>query len=296
MKKYLFPVVALVATMASCTSDVEDAAVSEQTGKAQKYVISAKPFENADDITRTVLTDGTSGITFEWGFNEKFGVYPIAPYANNQAKWDLIQDCPDDDHWAEFHKNPNCAEFCGQGWQLQDNVTYVAYQPYVETTNSYTEVPVEIPAEQGGTLAYIGSNVDWVFATGTYHDPIKDDHRRFESVIFDFNHAIAIVKIQVPVPNSGIDGVIVEAKSGNPFITEGTLDVSTGEVTATSTTNRITLNNYETLENGIATYYLAAFPTTTGECDIKVKTSGVTMNNTVSSKKLEAGKAYRWIL
>jgi hypothetical protein len=74
------------------------------------------------------------------------------------------------------------------------------------------------------------------------------------------------------------------------------LDVSTGEVTATSTTNRITLNNYETLENGIATYYLAAFPTTTGECDIKVKTSGVTMNNTVSSKKLEAGKAYRWIL
>jgi hypothetical protein len=77
MKKYLFPVVALVATMASCTSDVEDAAVSEQTGKAQKYVISAKPFENADDITRTILTDGTSGITFEWGFNEKFGVIQL---------------------------------------------------------------------------------------------------------------------------------------------------------------------------------------------------------------------------
>lgn len=289
MKKYLFPVVALVATMASCTSDVEDAAVSEQTGKAQKYVISAKPFENADDITRTVLTDGTSGITFEWSFNEKFGVYPIAPYANNQAKWDLIQDCPDDDHWAEFHKNPNCAEFCGQGWQLQDNVTYVAYQPYVETTNSYTEVPVEIPASQDGTLKYIGDNVDWVFATGTYHDPIKDDHKRFESVIFDFSHAIAIIKIQVPA--NIVDGIYVTADEGNPFITSGTMDVSTGIVTAEARTNKISLSDPEKVENGVATFYMAVFPTETGACTIHV--GGLSFQ--VASKKLKAGKAYRWI-
>ena len=288
MKKYLFPVVALVATMASCTSDVEDAAVSEQTGKAQKYVISAKPFENADDITRTVLTDGTSGITFEWSFNEKFGVYPIAPYANNQAKWDLIQDCPDDDHWAEFH-NPNCAEFCGQGWQLQNNVTYVAYQPYVETTNSYTEVPVEIPASQDGTLKYIGDNVDWVFATGTYHDPIKDDHKRFESVIFDFSHAIAIIKIQVPA--NIVDGIYVTADEGNPFITSGTMDVSTGIVTAGASTNRISLSDPETVENGVATFYMAVFPTTTGACTIHA--GGLSFQ--VASKTLKAGKAYRWI-
>ncbi|GEM_PF-3286577 len=282
MKKYLFPVVALVATMASCTSDVEDAAVSEQTNKAQKYTISSKPFEFVDDLTRTVLTDGTSGITFEWGFNEQFGVYPIAPNENNQASWDIGRDadCVCDDHWAEFN---------GQGWQLQDNVTYAAYQPYVATTNSYTAVPVEIPASQGGTLKYIGDNVDWVFATGTYHDPIKDDHKRFESVIFDFNHAIAIIKIQVPA--NIVDGIYVTADEGNPFITSGTMNAATGAVTAVTSTNKISLSDPEKVENGVATFYLAAFPTTTGACTITV--DGNTYQ--VASKKLEAGKAYRWI-
>ena len=55
MKKYLFPVVALVATMASCTSDVEEAPAVDNSTEKQTYIIGSKPFEFADDLTRTTF-------------------------------------------------------------------------------------------------------------------------------------------------------------------------------------------------------------------------------------------------
>ena len=61
-------------------------------------------------------------------------------------------------------------------------------------------------------------------------------------------------------------------------------------MTGTDFTNTITLTSPENVENGVATFYLAAFPTTTGACTITV--DGNTYQ--VASKKLEAGKAYRW--
>lgn len=281
MKKYLFPVVALVAAMASCTSDVEDATVSEQTNKSKEYAISVKPFEFVDGLTRTHLILGNNGLNFGWDFNETFGVYPIAPYENDQAKWNLQKAD------ATGCEGDNYAHFRGQGWQLQADVTYAAYQPYTQTTASYTEVPVALSSSQDGRLSEIDNSEDYMWATGKYEEPDENGHT--SKVVFDFSHAIAIVQIQVPA--NIVDGIYVTADEGNPFITSGTMNAATGAVTAVTSTNKISLSDPEKVENGVATFYLAAFPTTTGACTITV--DGNTYQ--VASKKLEAGKAYRWI-
>lgn len=283
MKKYLFPVVALVATMASCTSDVEDA-VNVNENKSHEYALSLKPFE-FEDATRVILEETGSGINFKWDFSEVFGVFPINP-ENGQVRWELTKedDCPDEDHYALFR---------GAGWLLEEDNIYAAYHPYngdAPNNTPYTAVPVSLPSAQGGTLSAIAP-YDYIWAINQNHilaECIQEGKPK-NSIVFDFSHAIAIVQIQVPA--NIVDGIYVTADEGNPFITSGTMNAATGVVTAGASTNRISLSDPETVKNGVATFYMAVFPTETGACTIHV--GGLSFQ--VASKTLKAGKAYRWI-
>lgn len=284
MKKYLFPVVALVAAMASCTSDVEDATVSEKTGKAQKYAISAKPFENADDLTRTIFTLSGNKLAFSWDHNEIFGVYPIAPKENTQVKWELSGDTDDANH------NSNYALFTGQGWQLEDCVTYAAYQPYngnMPSNTPYTAVPVTMPTSFNGTLSDV-SAVDYLWATNTYTDRKDTDGDR---VIFEFSHAIAIV--QIVLPDDAIEGASVSIDfESNIYPTSGTMDITTGTVTSTNATRNVELAS-TTDVNGKQVCYLPIFPTTVNDIEIHYN-DNTAYSTLVVGKTLQAGKAYRW--
>ncbi|MBO4664387.1 MAG: hypothetical protein J5663_08230 [Bacteroidaceae bacterium] len=312
MKKYLFPVVALVAAMASCTSDVEEAPAIDNSTEKQTYIIGSKPFEFVEDLTRTTFTLEEKGLLFSWSFDEVFGVFPINP-VNNQAMWALQNGGSIYD--SQSHLRDHYAQFNGQGWGLEFGTKYAAYQPYngeIPSNTVHTAVPVTMPTTQGGTLTYIGKNVDFMCDTSTYVGPASRDyhnepwegpydsesnceigdvsnpgHQPSSGVTFDFDHSIAIIQIKVPESNNGIT---VTAQSGNPFITAGTWNLETGVVTGTDFTNTITLTSPENVENGVATFYLAAFPTTTGACIITV--DGNTYQ--VASKTLVAGKAYRW--
>ena len=315
MKKYLFPVVALMATMASCTSDVEEAPAVDNSTEKQTYIIGSKPFEFADDLTRTTfILEENKGLRFSWSFDEEFGVFPIDPI-NNQARWALRKDIYDSRYDSENHKYDHYAQFNGQGWGLEVGTKYAAYQPYdgkIPSNTVHTALPVTMSTTQGGTLTYIGKKVDFMCDTSTYVGPASRDyhnepwegpydsesncgigdvsnpgHQPSSEVTFDFDHSIAIIQIKVPESNNGIT---VTAQSGNPFITAGTWNLETGVVTGTDFTNTITLTSPENVENGVATFYLAAFPTTTGACTITV--DGNTYQ--VASKTLVAGKAYRW--
>jgi len=302
MKKYLFFAAAIAATLASCSSDADDAPAIENSSKDVKYLLASQPFEFVDG-TRTSFTLKENTLAFSWDFSETFGVFPISPAINNQAVWRLNKS----DSAPVFTNDTHYAQFGGEGWQLFFGETYAAYQPYqggVSSDTPYTAVPVEMPSTQGGTLAYIGSNVDYMHAVGTYRedngpeidygDPVNDKYGNvYNKVIFDFGHSISIVQIKVPYPDDAT-GIEVVAQNGNPFITAGTWNIETGVVTGTSFTNTISLTTPETVENGIATFYAAIFPTTTGACNINVLSGGLALGNSVTSKKLEAGKAYRW--
>lgn len=313
MKKYLFFAAAIAATLASCSSDAEDAPAVDNSSKIQTYTIGSKPFEFVEETTRTIFTlEKDKGLLFSWDLNEEFGVYPIDP-VNNQAVWKLNRTGSYYDHYAQFS---------GAGWGLEKYTKYAAYHPYngnIPSNTPHTAVPVTMPAEQEGTLKYLGDHLDFMCDTSTYLGPAEDalhndsweggddsnretgcwgdvsdpGHEPKVQVTFDFDHSIAIVQIKVPYDDDVTDIQIV-AKSGEPFITTGTWNLETGVVTGKTFTNTITLTTPETVENGVATYYAAIFPTTTGECSIAIHKNGMLFGNDVTSKTLEAGKAYRW--
>ncbi len=286
MKKYLFFAAAIAATLASCSSEAEDAPAVDNN--KQSYILSSKPFEFVDGGTRTHLTLSDNSIIFAWDYNETFGVFPVSPSVNAQAYWNIKKAD------ARSEKGGNYAHFAGQGWQLEEGETYAAYQPYISSADDPAAIDVSLPTTQRGTLSAIDSDLDFMCATGEYEEPDPTTGHT-SKVVFVFDHAISIVQIKVPYDDESSDIQIV-AQEGTPFITAGTWNIATGDVTGTSFTKSITLTTPEKVENGVATFYAAIFPTTTGTCDILVHKNGVYGGNTVASKTLVKGKAYRWNL
>jgi len=295
MKKYLYSLFALAAVLGSCTSDVDENVSAEKSKSSPEYILTLKPFE-FEDGTRVKLTDSGSGINFAWSFTEVFGVFPIDP-ENAQAQWILnsASNCPDDDHYAKF---------TGEGWQLQDGVTYAAYQPYngsAPNNTPYTAVPVSLPTAQAGTLSAIGSSYDYMWATGKYSKD-KEDGANCPgpgNVVFDFSHAISIIKIVMPDQSGTVGNVSVRSVSnGNEFVVGGTMNVSTGVVTATSTSSSISLSSYEIDDDGNRVFYLATFPTTLENVriDFTVDNDEFSYFKKLNTKTFKAGKAYTWNL
>ena len=290
MKKYIISLVAMATALASCTSDVEETTEIKNDDKKPEYIMTLKPFEFEDE-TRVNLKATSSGITFTWSFNEVFGVFPINP-SNGQVRWNLsASDCSDEDHYAKFS---------GQGWQLEKNVQYAAYHPFnskITTETPYTSVPVELPDNQPGTLTAIGRYYDHIWAVGTYKGDVENVEPK-KNVVFNFSHAIAIVEIVVPDDAEQPTGVIVEFED-NTYISTGTLNAGTGQVTATTNGYKkmINLTSTTTNKNGKQICYLAIFPTTLGTVKIHYSDNSynyITASHNFNGKQIQAGKAYRW--
>ena len=289
MKKCLYSFFALAALLASCTSDNEDIAVD---GKSDvKYLLSSKPFEFAEDTRVSFTLDNQNNkLTFAWSYNEKFGVFPTDP-SNSQAGWNLNYQCDVTEGDGHSATDTHYAMFDGEGWALQPGVTYAAYQPCQDVLSSvrYDAVPVSLTTNQGGTLAAIGADYDYLYAVGTYEAPKKDGH--YSHVIFDFNHAISIVQLSLANAPQGFEfqSASITAGAAN-FVTGGALNVATGDLVADAHASTI---NVSGCESDGKTFYVALFPTTTGECTVLVNGR---YEFTVASKNLVKGKAYRWTL
>ncbi len=288
MKKYIISLVAMATVLASCTSDVEEAIEIKNDNQKQEYILSLKSLE-FEDATRVNLVATNTGITFTWSFNEVFGVFPMNP-SNGQVRWNLTaSDCSDENHYAKFS---------GQGWQLEKNVQYAAYHPFngkITTETSYTSIPVELPQNQAGTLAEIGKYYDFTWAVGTYKGDV-DNVEPKKNVVFDFNHAIAVVEIVIPDKAEQGAGVIVEFEN-NTYITKGLLNAGTGVVTGSEYKNTISLARSSTNQSGKQVCYLAIFPTTLGEVSIHYYDNNynyITAKHNFNGKNIQAGKAYRW--
>lgn len=290
MKKYLYSLFALAAVLGSCTSDVEEAVVEKSVNSSTKYALTLEPFVY-EGATRINLTDANSSIVFGWSFNEEFGVFPLNP-ANSQARWALTQsdDCEDDDHYALFN---------GEGWGLTEGVQYAAYHPYngsAPSNTPYTAVPVSLPTTQVGTLAAIGGSYDYIYATGTYNG---DDGScpGAGNVVFNFNHAIAIVKIVMPAQSGTVSDVTLSSPQ-DFFVSSGTLNASTGDVTAGLSTSSVSLTSSTSDEEGNLEFFLALFPTTIDDAVISFKVGGVahSYSRTLNTKEFKKGYAYVWNL
>ena len=118
MKKQSVLSMALVALVASCSSDMELSQTSEKFDG--KVTLTAPAFEYEND-TRTALTASDNGIKFAWDDDETIGVFPIAPTTNAQAHQTLaggssdgLKSSLDGAGWALLRGNTYILWFCGK--------------------------------------------------------------------------------------------------------------------------------------------------------------------------------------
>ena len=277
--------------LASCSSELMDVAETKSNDNVEKVILRSKPFEYDDD-TRTSLTATDNGISFAWASYDALGVFPIYPETNNQAEQKLNVLDGADAHFAMFD---------GAGWALNRNNTYAAYCPYngkLPASTLYTEVPIDMTG-QDGTLETIGKKYDYMYAPSSFVETTLSDGTPFE-VVFDFNHAISIIQLNLTMPVAATWKSIKlsNATGKKVWTTNATMNVSDGTInsTVTSTSVSLELDNIVTTDNNkTLTLYVAALPTVIETLKLTATASDDSKYvATLEGKKLQAGKAYRY--
>ena len=296
MKKIAFSIIPLT-MLAACSSELVETANDITTGdEVQKVTVQSHPFE-FDDDTRTTLTASDKSITFSWADYDAMGVFPVAPYSNNQAKRTLSVPAGADAHYATFD---------GAGWELKEGNTYAAYVPYngsLPSSTEYNEVPIDLTG-QDGTLETIGKKFDYMYATSS-RGTVKNLGGKNTEIVFDFQHAVSIIQLNLTMPGltsltrEEWTNVTLSSVDGSKmWITSATMNVATGEVTPKKTSSEVTLS----LSNVITkpsrrtiTLYLAVLPTMAKDFTITATTRGnESYTGCFMGKTFKAGKAYRY--
>lgn len=293
MKKIAFSIIPLT-MLAACSSELVETANDITTGdEVQKVTVQSHPFE-FDDDTRTTLTASDKTITFSWADYDAMGVFPVAPYSNNQAKRTLSVPAGADAHYATFD---------GAGWELKEGNTYAAYVPYngsLPSSTGYDEVPVDLTG-QDGTLETIGKKFDYMYATSS-RGTVKNLGGKNTEIVFDFQHAVSIIQLNLTMPVAAEwKSVTLTSMDGGFGVwkTSATMNVETGELVimrAESEDVVLSLNNVSTTaSNKTLTLYLAVLPTTSGVITLTAMTSdNKPYTATLKGKTFKAGKAYRF--
>ena len=291
MKKSFLTILPM-ALLASCSSELVETTGVATKGNVEKVSIQSHPFE-FEDGTRTSLSATEKAISFAWANTDALGVFPISPTTNNQAKQDikLPAGCEVDAHYASFD---------GAGWDLIADNTYAAYCPYDGTlpaATPYTAVPISLTG-QDGTLATIGQKYDFMYAPSSFAEENTGTHTH--EVVFDFQHAIAVIqfKLTMPVAATWKSIVITNDAGDKVWKTSATMNVATGAVTSTATASSISLALSGVTTTAVGqevVLYASVLPTTTGALTLTATTSAdEEYTASLASKTLVAGKAYRY--
>lgn len=291
MKKSILAIFPM-ALFASCSSDLADIVSNQSNSNVEKVTIKTKAFEY-EDGTRTDLTATNKGISFAWANGDVLGVFPIAPYTNNQAKYALSfpADCEADAHYASFD---------GAGWALNSKNSYAAYTPYNKGAESFEEVPLNLTG-QDGTLKTIGEKYDFMYAPSAFTSEDCSTGNTHE-VVFDFSHSVAILQLKLTMPVAATwKSVTVTNDAGNKvWTTSATMNVATGAVTSTATASSISLALSGVTTTAVGqevVLYASVLPTTTGALTLTATTSAdEEYTASLASKTLVAGKAYRYVI
>ncbi|MBO4664204.1 MAG: fimbrillin family protein, partial [Bacteroidaceae bacterium] len=162
----------------------------------------------------------------------------------------------------------------------------------------YTAVPIDMTG-QDGTLETIGKKYDYMYAPSSFVETTLSDGTPFE-VVFDFNHAISIIQLNLTMPvDATWKSIAITNDAGDKvWTTNATMNVSDGTITSTATSASINLaldNVVTTEDNKTLTLYVAALPTVIETLKLTATSSGDSKYvATLEGKRLQAGKAYRY--
>ena len=226
-----------VAGLYSCSTedllpDVQES-LSTQTDEIKKLQATIPDFKNVFETkTRTVIDDSDpSNLQLVWNDNDTIGIFPAQGF---QVAFPMASGA-----------GTKSASFDGGGWGLKKSSSYSAYYPLVgQFYLDKTKIPISLTgqAQEGnGSHAHVAA-YDYMTAINS---TIVNGR-----VAFDFNHLVCVLHLSITMPQAGKYTKLL-LESNENLITEGTLDLTDGEVTATkvSPIQELALNNV-TLDAG----------------------------------------------
>ena len=278
MKRYFF-LLAAMALLASCTSDVLENAPTDNEFVSH-VTMTATDFE-LDASTRTALEITSSGLSFTWAESDVVGIYPNA---GDQVSFPMTKGA-----------GTKTANFDGGGWALKGNYTYAAYYPY-DAGNTfyarpYTALPISYLGQKqpaNNSTAGLGA-YDYMVATASTPES--------GNVTFNFSHINSVLYIQLTSPDAATFTKLTLSCDDAIFVTDATVNISNGTLSPTATANEISLDleNVEIAAGGVLKALMMIAPVNaTGKLlSVTAKaTSGKNYVAELAGKDFQTGKGY----
>lgn len=231
MKTYfrIFVALLILSALGSCTIEPIEVA-QEPSGDFDNVIMRAHNFEWAENPpTKTNLSiSDTDGAVFSWAEGEIVGIYPDV---GTQVRFPIVDGAG---------ANTQTARFTGGGWAVKGAHKYMAYYPFIPDMDlDKTKIPVDYRGQKqhgNSSTAHLGA-FDFMAAAGSA--PSDGE------VSFDFNHMGSLLMLDLTVPKIGeYNQLILSTHGGNPFVTQGTIDITASipGITATAWSNEFVVN------------------------------------------------------
>lgn len=201
--------------------DLEQVTEPVQIGELKQMQASIAEFKNVYETppvqTRSVINDSDpNNLQIVWNAQDTIGIFPNQGF---QVAFPM-----------ESGAGTQSATFTGGGWGLKSSSTYSAYYPLIgKFYLDKTQIPISFVGQTqtgNSSHAHIG--------TYDYMAAVNSTVNEYGTVNFNFQHLVCIIHLSITMPKAGTYTKLFLESSGN-LITEGTLNLSDGTVTATKT-------------------------------------------------------------
>ena len=223
MKRTLLSL-SLLAFLASCANDD----VLDTSDFITNVLITADDVQMAESesYTRTDLTLASGALQFAWAAEDVVGIYPNE---GDQVSFPMTKGA-----------GTNSANFDGGGWAVKSSCIYAAYFPYdvANTTygRPYTALPLSYTSQQqtaNSSTAHLG---DYDYMVATASAPSDGN------IVFNFTHINSFLYVQLTTPDAATFTQLTLATDDALFVEEATVNIATGVITPTETSESLVLD------------------------------------------------------
>ena len=174
-------------------------------------------YETAPVQTRSVINDSDpNNLQIVWNAQDTIGIFPDQGF---QVAFPM-----------ESGSGTQSATFTGGGWGLKTSSTYSAYYPLIgKFYLDKTQIPISFVGQ-----TQTGNSSHEHIGTYDYMAAMNSTVNEYGTVDFNFQHLVCIIHLCITMPQAGTYTKLFLESNGN-LITEGTLNLTDGTVTATKT-------------------------------------------------------------
>ena len=197
--------------------------VDEPTVTVEEFILDEDE-ENPD--TKTVLSINNSGAKFTFVTGDRLGIFPYYPEAGVQMPFELKSS------------DASSAVFNCPGFSLRAGTRYAAYYPYNNSASNLTAIPVNYTGQRQ-TTAKNPSASDATFDISSADYLLAQATASSNACQFKMSHIGALVVLDLTVLDTGTYTELSLCSNKEPFVLQGTLDLSQS-FTPTTTSNGTT--------------------------------------------------------